>query len=345
MHIAQAIPANVLKLLTSKPKSDLPACIERVSRSFGATRHCNSSAARFNLNSDNAGVQHYMGTYMPRTIFEFMTVGNEMLAFAPIRKTLGAGRPLRILDIGSGTGGAWMGLATALFANGFRDGLEIDAVDGNPIALRKQQAFATAISEDAQCPIAVRTICRKLGPSANAFRADLSAVLSEVEGNYDFILVSKHLSELFCYVGAAAIGVVQHALNLLGNMLTPTGYVIVMDVTIRIEQMNEYFPQIFARELSQYLAQDAAVLQPVLPVPCAISAKSGCVGSTGACYTQRLMQLQHSMPMSAGVYVENTKVTYRVLARRSLAARVATNYSPDLAYHVNDSQSAQACHH
>ena len=344
MHISQALSRRLATSPIDQAASDLPACIERVAREFGAINRQNAHEARINLHANAFSVRCYLGTYLPRTVFEFMTLGNDMLGHASMRKTLPTNRPLRILDVGSGTGGAWMGLASALFAHGLHNGIEVDAIDGNAHALSRQPAFANAMAADAGVPIRLQTICQKLGPDVAAFEHDLGAVLAQLGRQYDFVLVSKHLSELYCAAGSAAHGVVYQALNLLGDALLPTGYLVVLDMTTRIDEVGEYFPNLLARELGIYLMQRPQALQPVLPVPCAVSAQAGCAGGRGGCYTQRHLHFRHSMTGAAALRTEHTKVTYRVLAHRAQALNISAGYPSGLAYHVNDNCDNQACH-
>lgn len=344
MHISQAIPRYLAKPPVDQAASDLPVCIERVAREFGAINRQNAHDARINLNANAFSVRCYLGTYLPRTVFEFMTLGRDMLGHAAMRKSLLTTRPLRILDVGSGTGGAWMGLATALIEHGFNNGIEVDAIDGNAHALSRQSAFANAMATDAGVPIRLQTICQKLGPDVTAFEHDLGGVLAQLGRQYDFVLVSKHLSELYCAAGPAAHGVVYQAMNLLGEVMLPTGYLVVLDMTTRIDEVGEYFPNLLARELGIYLSQRPQALQPVLPVPCAVSAQAGCAGGQGGCYTQRHLHFRHSMTSAAALRSEHTKVTYRVLTHRAQAANIAAGYPSNLAYHVNDRHDNQVCH-
>lgn len=344
MHISQALPRHLTASLTQRAVSDLPACIERVARELGAINHPDAHQARINLHADAFSVRCYLGTYLPRTVFEFMSLGRDMLSHAPMRKTLPTHRPVRILDLGSGTGGAWMGLATALFAHGCPHGIEVDAVDGNACALSRQAAFATAMSADAGVPIHLATTCRQLGPDVAAFEQDLKSVLAQLGRQYDFVLVSKHLSELYCAAGPGAHGVVYQALHLLSRAMLPTGYLVVLDMTTRIDEVGQYFPTLLARELGLYLSQHPQALRPVLPVPCAVSASAGCAGGQGGCYTQRHLHFRHSMTGAAALRTEHTKVTYRVLAHRAQALNISAGYPSGLAYHVNDNCDNQACH-
>ena len=73
-----------------------------------------------------------------RTAFEVQTISAELLENHRFARYLPKDRALRILDLGSGTGGAWMGFIYGLCrAAGVRE-IHIHTIDGNPTALAKQ---------------------------------------------------------------------------------------------------------------------------------------------------------------------------------------------------------------
>lgn len=307
--------------------------------------HCRSfESARFNLDADANSVRAYLGTYLPRTVFEFMTIGRDMLGLASMRKAIPATRPLRVLDLGSGTGGAWVGLAAALIDNGFDQGLHVHALDGNLLALNSQPAFAHALSAETGVRIELETTHCRLGADVEAFARDLGAALGVLNQRYDFVLVSKHLSEMYCAAGSAAHGVVYEALRLLSTVLADNGFLIMLDVTTRIQEVGEFFPNLMARELGAYLDNYPDGVQPVLPVPCALSAQGGCAGGKGKCYTQRELHFRHGIGCRGYFRVASTKVAYRVMAHQRLARSVSAGYAGGLAYQVNAHQQTQACH-
>jgi SAM-dependent methyltransferase len=341
--LASATPLDTC--LPAAAVSDLPACIEQVARRLGAVYNRTPEQARFNLHADEFSVRAYLGTYLPRTVFEFMTIGQEMLGHGAMRQTLPANRPLRILDLGSGTGGAWMGLAVALFCNGYAQPLEIDAVDGNALALSKQELFVHALGAEAGVDISVTPHHRVLGPDVATFAADLQAVLAELNRQYDFVLVSKHLSEFYCAVGHAAQGVVYETLRLMVSVLQPNGYLVILDLATPIQEVGQYFPNIMAQELGAYLGDHHEGLRPVLPVPCAVSARGGCAGGAGHCYSQRELHFRHGIRWGRALHPENTKIAYRVLTHPAHAERIVSGYAGDLPYNVNAQRSHEACQH
>lgn len=344
MQVLQALPAKLLAGRPTKAGSDLPASIEWAANGMGAY-HCRSfESARYNLDADANSVRAYLGTYFPRTVFEFMTIGRDMLGLASMRKAVPATRPLRVLDLGSGTGGAWLGLAAALIEDGFDQGLHIHALDGNLLALSKQSALAHAFSSETDVGIELATTHCVLGSDVESFSRDLARILATLDERYDFVLVSKHLSEMYCAAGNAAHGVVYEALRLLSTVLADNGFLIMLDLTTRIDEVGQFFPNLMARELGAYLNSHPDGMQPVLPVPCALSAQGGCVGGKGGCYTQRKLHFRHAIGCRGYLRDESTKVAYRVMAHPSLARSVSAGYATGLAYQVNACREEQACH-
>ena len=176
--------------------SDIPQFIEQTARRLGARYAPNHDAARSNLYADESSVKTYLGTYFPRTVFEFQTIAGEMLDHPKIRRSLNKERPLRVLDVGSGTGGAWIGLAMALNRAQVSAGLSVEALDGNALALSVQKSFAQAITAATGMSIDLNTHQVTLGTTRGAFAADLSTALSALAGKFDVVLVSKHLSDV-----------------------------------------------------------------------------------------------------------------------------------------------------
>jgi hypothetical protein len=237
-----------------------------------------------------------------------------------------------------------MGMVTALQKNGFTQPVSVYAVDGNKLALSKQRSFAGAMAADMGLEISLTTKHCELSTNADAFATDLYNVLKGLNMKYDFVLVSKHLSEFYCSSGLKANGIVFEALQLLQPALLPTGYLVMLDLTTRIDEVGEYFPNILARELGGYLDQHPSGMHPVLPMPCAVSAQRGCAGKQGKCFSQRELTFFHGIGRSNGAAEATTKVTYRVLAQCDHARKITGRYSGSLAYQVNARQESLSCH-
>ena len=323
--------------------SDIPKYIEHTARQLGARHAPDHDAVRSNLNADDWSVKNYLGTYFPRTVFEFKTIIGEMLDHPKIQRSLNKTRPLRILDLGSGTGGAWIGLALAVEQAQVAAGLSIEAIDGNATALAVQQSFAQAITTATDMPIDLNTRQVTLSTTRKEFVADLSIALSALVGKFDVVLVSKHLSEFYENNFQASHGIIHDALKLLSGILTKEGFLVVLDLTTQTKGSGAFFPITMARETASYLRNTHGGLRPVLPVPCAMHMASNCAG-TGSCYTQRKLPFCHGLAMPPGnLRTEITKITYLVLTPNEHAAQICSTYPTGVAYGVNAKKPSVAC--
>lgn len=320
----------------------LPACIEQVVRELGGRFERTPHSVTCNVDADAAQVRNYLGTYLPRTVHEFLTIGQELLALPDVARSVPRQRPVRVLDLGSGTGGAWMGLAYALRRTLGVHRVNVVACDGNTHALAVQGAFAKAIARDTAMEIGLVRHQARLGLSQTAFRRTLADALDKIEGQFDFILISKHLSEFYQAQGKAAQPLIGAALDLLSSRLTSTGYLMLLDVTQKTGEGTEFFPVQMARELAQYLQDRPQGLRPILPVPCALHMRNACVGST-TCFTQRELGVPLTDAYSGAVKRVATKVSYRVLTPALHAQRISAGFRRDVGYRVNAQTQNRAC--
>jgi SAM-dependent methyltransferase len=322
--------------------SDLPSSVEQTAHSLGATFRRDPQGVSNNLHADWARIQEYLGTYLPRTVFEFQTIMGELLGFEAVRKTLPNSRPLRVLDLGSGTGGAWFGLVSALQQAGYSGEIAVQSADGNAGALGVQNKFAKAIAMETGMPISLTTTHIVMGDTQAKFSRTLAKLLVELGGSFDFILVSKHLSELYGTGGANARGIVAESLKQLGDVMSDCGYLVVLDVTTKVAGTNGYFPVQMAREIAQFVTADMSAVKPVLPIPCGKFMASGCDGLR-SCFTQTALKFYHQPTVTIPLRQATTKVTYRVLARTAQADQIVASFLQANTYSVNASTPGEVC--
>lgn len=227
----------------------IPAAIAQQIQAQGGFYRADADGARQNLHADDAKVRAYLGTYLPRTAFEVQTISAELLETHRFARYLPKDRALRILDLGSGTGGAWMGfIYGACRAASVRE-IHIHTIDGNPRALAKQQGFAAAIEAETGIRIHLHPVEHTFSTSATYYAQELQRLLAEIGHSYDFILVSKHLNELYAADYAQAQGAVRAATQVLSTRLAPQGCLIVLEITCPPAEGKDYFPETLHREL------------------------------------------------------------------------------------------------
>ena len=318
-----------------------PAFLYAVTKQLGARHLRDHDSVRINLDADEQRVLDYLGTYFPRTVVEFRTIAGELLAHSTARNSVRCADPLRILDLGSGSGGAWIGLALALYDAGINIPLEIIATDGNEIALDLQHELVKEISKATGVSIRLVTIPYSLRSDRTGFAADLAKCLDTcalVCERFDFILASKHFSEHYHAAGDTALGVLHEGLSLLSGYLSERGFMFLLDLTCRIGDNGGYFPLLLANEVLQAVSAEDVELKTILPLPCAEN-KPSCQARNG-CFTQRILQVrikgENSMP-------ENTKFTYRIFARPSLAQTILKGIPHNTPWAVNAAKPGEAC--
>ena len=232
----------------------IPAAIAQQIQAQGGFYQANHLAAQQNLHAGENHIRAYLGTYLPRTVFEVQTITAELFAQYPLPQRLPRHRPLRVLDLGSGTGGSWMGLVYGLSqhaaAAGLRD-IHIHTIDGNARALAKQAAFASTIAADTGIRIHLHPITQVFANHAGGYAQELQAVLENLGHNFDFILASKHFNELYVADYQGAQGAIRAAKDILAQQLAPQGCLLILEVACRPVDMPaaEFFPSTIAREL------------------------------------------------------------------------------------------------
>jgi hypothetical protein len=93
-----------------------------------------------NLNSEGSMLRKYLGTYFPRSYMEFVHIASNLFAHPVVDSIIPSKTKIRILDIGSGTGGCLLGTLEALLKmKNFSSEIQIISVDGNAEALEIQE--------------------------------------------------------------------------------------------------------------------------------------------------------------------------------------------------------------
>lgn len=86
----RAVPRATVRPATAGAAAlRVPACIEQTAGQLGARFERMPQQVTQNLDAGPAQVRTYLGTYMPRTVVEFQTIGQELLTLAAVREGLG----------------------------------------------------------------------------------------------------------------------------------------------------------------------------------------------------------------------------------------------------------------
>lgn len=272
-------------------------------------------AAQQNLVADEEKLLSYLGTYFPRSFAEYYYITNQLLANLEVRCTWEKRKSIRILDIGSGTGGNLMGFIHALRRYIDLEDIEVVSLDGNQEALNLQKKVIEGCydKEISFFPNVIKFA------NLLEFKSQLQGVLKN-NGKFDAVLCSKSLSEMYLCEEFDrfnprwdGVGYYGELFSLTEGILNQQGLMIVSDVTVLVPKLGLYIPNILNAELKTYLqTQQENGLRCVLPLSCAYWAES--CANPRQCFNQKILRISHTKRES-----DICKFTFRVLTHMDYA--------------------------
>lgn len=315
--------------------TELPSVVDDVIAQLHAVHFPQHRIVRVGLDADDPRNRAYLGTYFPRSVIEAWNIFGEVLSMPIVAAAFAQKDAIRILDIGSGTGGSTVGVLLAL-ANmvGEEVPIEVTSVDGNRDALAKQQQVLDALAGSLPCSVLPSLCCHTFPTVLDGFVDDFQRFAEARGAQYDLVLFWKHLSEYYNTNAAEANGIVTHALRIASSLLVPNGLCCVLDLTSS-DNGVEYFSMTLNRESNAYDMAPEATMTTILPIPCARNSRH-CRASQ--CFTQRVFAVQHRLCRN-----DISRVSYRVFAPRPFAAAIVNTFTEHPAYRVNARRENESC--
>ncbi|HOT27133.1 MAG TPA: class I SAM-dependent methyltransferase [Candidatus Ozemobacteraceae bacterium] len=276
-------------------------------------------AVRANLYAGAAEVQRYLGTYFPRSFMEGRVLVARNLSHPAFDAAFRRKSPIRILDLGSGTGGFAAGLAWGLRERGITAPITIQAVDGNEKALEYQEAMWKTIHQG----VAFRPVHCILP------KRDWSLSLMDLEGDFDFVIASKFLVEMLPEPLNSTTGdfemVPLEFLTLAEQLLRSPGLAIINELTMSVQigaSARPFLPELLNRAAYRHAGRQNSQLRIVLPVPCALFGRS--CDSLDICFQQVAAEVVHSRKPGGDV----SKSVPRVWATPDLSDKLLKGIGP-----------------
>jgi len=301
---------------------------------MGAEYNQQRQNARFNFDADSSQNRIYLGTYFPRTVIESWNIFTELFSVPIIQSALRQKDVIRLLDIGSGTGAAVVGILLALRDWGECEAVvKITSLDTNQDALAKQIEILASLREQLPFEIAYEMRTVQFPFDIEGYVPVLASIADSENYEYDLITCWKFLCEFYNSNFASAQGLIRNTLNIASRMLSPYGLYVVADVTAN-NNLFEYFTFTLNREANEHDAAPNTETRTILPLPC--GRRSGtCYGN---CYTQRHFQVRHRLTSN-----DLTKIAYRVLAPDAFAHSITATFTDLRAYRINAARQNEAC--
>lgn len=270
--------------------------------------------ARFNADSDEAEVRSYLGTYFPRSWAEHTLIWKRLLVHKAIQDSLQSQKCIRLLDVGSGTGGHLYAVVEQLRTQFKKSRIKVLAIDANEQALNKQCKLHERLMFNG---VDIDFDLMRFELNSERFGQQLQEVCESTEEKFDIILSSKFLSEIGVYArreGVNSYGFYQSFLEVADNVLSPQGIVSLVDVNIPIEQ--RFVAEIMRSEIQQVRSQGAD-LDVIMPLHCGAYYERCCEHSK--CYMTIPLELSHR---GCSGETDKTQICFRVLARGVLSKQI-----------------------
>lgn len=270
-------------------------------------------AARFNAESDKQEVCSYLGTYFPRSWAEHTVIWRQVLQFPAVKEAFKKKPVIRILDVGSGTGGHSFAVIQQLRKNFKQSRIKIIAIDANEYALAKQQELHERLMYNG---LTIKPVFCNFELSPVKFALKLLEICQTDCSEFDIILTSKFLSELGCYAERENRGVAgfYHSFLAVANkVLTQDGILTLVDVNIPIK--NIYVAECMHREIHTAI-EDNLDLAVMMPSHCG-RFFSQC-RLNPQCFMTIPIRIAHCLQSREDI----TKICFRVIARKMFTAEI-----------------------
>lgn len=273
------------------------------------------TSADINLFNDENANKRYIGTYFPRSLVECFTIFCELYDHNMIKESLDNKNGLKILDIGTGTGGNVIGLMFFLKKIGFTGkSVDIFTIEGNKIAIDYQRKFVSRFNKEYGTEFNLYSSEIRF-TSAKTFKSQLSEYLLRHTGKFNIITSFKFFSEFYNANFEISQGLYTSFTDFISNYIEKNGIILILDIlNPNTGRTYPFTTQIMSNELNAYLKTSTAKLNYIIPVCCA-KWNSKC--HTNHCYIERKFEASHSKKPN-----DTSKVCYRVLVSKEFSNQI-----------------------
>lgn len=280
-----------------------------------------------NLINDENKTKIYLGTYFPRSYAEIHHILNDLFSNPAVINHYSDLNEVRILDIGSGTGGDLLGMIHSLqihFPN--INNFHVYTIDGNDLAINYLNFIMQQYNNNTFTNISITS---KIHVFTNAgFENELNSIISDW-GNikFDFIISSKFFSEIYNKDPLNTIGLYSSFVNESKFLLKEKGLSIITDVTTKDrDSKRDYTPYIMNNEILNYIKIYNDEIRIILPLSCAFWYNS-C--STNRCFSQMLFFINHSRAR-----LDKSKICCFVFAKPDFSDSILNSITPENKYNI-----------
>lgn len=283
-----------------------------------------------NLKNDEQANKRYIGTYFPRSLVECYQLLHELYAHKIIKTSIDNKESLKILDVGTGTGGNMLGLMHFLKKINFNKEVEIFSMEGNKNSIEYQIKFFKKFNSEFRTNYRLRY--SEITFSTDSLCSSLSSFISQRKIKFDIITSFKFISEFYNtdYENAVNNKLFRSFANTLSNFLTDDGIMIILDLVSGNYDHSKrrlFTTQIISNELNEVVKNNNFNLRYILPICCGFWSNR-C--NTRDCYIERHFFVTHRSCQN-----DILKVAYRVLVPTSFASKILADLEEKERYQMS----------
>lgn len=263
----------------------------------------------YNLDLSKEEVKTYLGTYFPRSYAESFCIFDNLFSNSKYNQIMQEKSELSILDFGCGTGGEIVGLLTAIcryLPNVNK--VNVLAIDGNHDALRHSNKIIDRFKS--QCPFSINY---NVGPISIMDFSDVEIINEIVHDSFDFIISFKAICELISKQRIEG-NAYKYVAEMLAPKLTESGVMLILDVTVKNDKINTYYP-IYLNQGLRTFVNSSEEFKTLIPLSCFLHENS----CNQSCFTQRTFYVTHSR-----MNKDRSKVAYRILGRNNFIETIVS---------------------
>lgn len=280
---------------------------------MGATYSKDPKGVGLNVDNSEEENLNYLGTYFPRSFVESYRIYDNIFSNEDVFEMFNKNKIIKILDIGSGTGGDLIGLLQVLLEKFADKKIEVTSIDGNKNALQLQ--FNILNKLQLFIDFNGNELRRKLYCGRFRDKNDMEEKLNNVltDNSFDIVNSFKFVNEFYKTNYNLNKGMYIKLIRLANEWLKKDGILCLVDITNRVANLD-FMSIIFNDEVRKYFINEKSDLNYIIPKCCSQNYAS-CNKKTN-CFSRVKLNIQFCNCKDI------SKINYKLFIKSELGSRL-----------------------